>query len=55
MLHLIDYLLIAGIAVLVILTIWYMRTHKSGCARCSGCQHYGSCKKHKRSVKQKRK
>ena len=44
MLRLIDFLLIAGIAALVILAIWYMRTHKSGCA---GCQDVGICKKHK--------
>ncbi len=55
MLYLIDYLLLVGIAALVILAIWYMRTHKSGCAECSGCQYYGSCKKHKRSAKLKRK
>ena len=53
MLHLIDYLLIAGISVLGILAIWFIRTHKSGDIGCSGCQYYGSCKKHKINIKQK--
>ena len=43
--HFIDYILIAVIAVLLGLAIWYMRRQGKGCSGCASCPYAGSCNK----------
>lgn len=43
--HLIDYVLIAVIAALLVLAIVYIHRSGKGCSGCASCPYAGSCKK----------
>ncbi len=53
MLQWFDYILIAAIAVLLVLAVWYIRRQGKGCGGCASCPYAGSCKKIR--AKQRRK
>ena len=53
--HFIDYILIAVIALLLGLAIWYMRRQGKGCSGCASCPYAGSCKKISASKKRNKK
>lgn len=43
--NLIDFLLVAVIALLVVLDILYLRHRKKSCGGCTSCPYAGSCAK----------
>jgi|GEM_PF-2223505 hypothetical protein len=57
MLQWFDYVLIAVVAVLLGLAVWYIRRQKKGCSGCASCPYAGSCTRvganRKRNRKQK--
>ena len=51
----IDYVLLAVIAGLLVLAIWYIRRQGKGCSGCASCPYAGSCKRISANRKRKTK